>query len=99
MSVTLSHESRAALDRLSRASGVASSQFVSQLVHDAIPVLTAMAEAFEVARTSPSRAAELMQSATVAAMARAAQAQLEFEAVGKRKKRKLRRRPRTGSDK
>lgn len=92
LAITLSPESRAALERLTEASGIASSQFVSQLVHDAVPVLDAMTRSFIAAKKSPQRAAEIMQELLIDAHVEVAQHQLALDGV-KKKKRKLRRRP------
>lgn len=93
LAVTLTPESRAALERLSDVSGIASSQFISQLMHDAIPVVEAMTRSFEEAKKSPQRAAQIMQELLTDAHVEIAQQQLAFESARAKKKRKLRRRP------
>jgi hypothetical protein len=94
LAITLSPESRAALERLTQTSGIASSQFVAQLIHDSIPLLNSMSAAFAEAKKSPIRAAEIMRDALGGAHIDVAQHQLELDAyIGKKKKRKLRRRP------
>lgn len=93
LAVTLSPESRASLERLSKASGIAASQFISQIVHDAIPVIDAMTRSFEEAKKSPQRAAEIMRDLITHAQVEAAQHQLALDAAIAKKKRKLRRRP------
>lgn len=93
LAVTLTPESRAALERLTKASGIASSQFIAQIVHDAIPVIDAMAVAFAEAKRSPVRAAEVMRDALGQAHLHAAQEQLRLDVEIQKKKRKLRRRP------
>lgn len=79
LSVTLTPESRAALERFSEASGIASSQFITSIVHDAIPVIDAMTESFRIARSQPERAAELMTAQLLRASSLAAQAKLELD--------------------
>lgn len=91
LSVTLTPESRAALERLSEASGVAASQFISTLVHDSIPLIDATAKAFQIARTQPQKAAELLGAELVRAQILAAQGKLELDQAVSR--RKLRKRP------
>ena len=91
LNVSLSPESRAALERFSEASGIAASQFITGMVHDAIPVIDAMAESFRIARSQPERAADLMTAQLLRASSLAAQAKLEFD--GSPSTRKPRRRP------
>jgi hypothetical protein len=92
LSVTLSPESRAALERFSAVTGVAASQFISGLVHDAIPVIDATTEALRLAKSQPQKAADLLNSQLVRTVAAASQQQLELdEAI---KQRKMRKRPR-----
>lgn len=91
LNVTLSEEVRAALERLSRVSGIAASQFVGQVMQDSLPVLDAMAAAFEAAKRSPREAADLMRGVVSATMAAAAQEQLRFDAQVR--KPRLRKRP------
>lgn len=79
LSVTLSPESRAALERFSEASGIAASQFITGIVHDAIPVIEAMTESFRIARSQPERAAELMTAQLLRATTMAAQVKLELD--------------------
>jgi len=81
LSVTLSPESRAALERFSEASGIAASQFITGIVHDSIPVIDAMTESFRIARSQPERAAELMTQQLLRAATLAAQAKLELDEV------------------
>ena len=92
LAITLTPETRASLERLTQASGIASSQFVSQVLHDAIPLFDTMARSFEAAKKSPQRAAEIMQEMMTEVSVEAAQHQLAFDKATK-KKRKLRRRP------
>jgi len=91
LSVTLTPEARAALERLSQASGLAASQFISSLVHDSIPVIDATAKAFEMARTQPEKAAQLLSAELVRAQVMIAQGKLELDQAVARPK--LRRRP------
>lgn len=92
MSITLSPESRAALERLSAVSGIAASQYISGLIHDAIPVIEATAKALEIAKRQPQKAADILNETMVRAVGQIAQQQLELdEAI---KQRKLRKRPR-----
>lgn len=93
--VTLTPESREALERFSEISGVASSQFIRSIIHDSVPVIEAMTKAYAAARTAPQRAVSIMESEFVRTMAHAAQAQLELE---EHKVMKLRKRPRKPSD-
>jgi hypothetical protein len=90
--VTLSPESRAALERFSQVTGVAASQFISGLVHDAIPVIDATTEALRLAKSQPQRAADILNSQLVRTVAAAAQQQLELDDAIKQ--RKMRKRPR-----
>lgn len=92
LAITLSVESRAALERFSQATGIAASAFVAGLVHDAIPVILATADAIELAKKSPARAAAAMNAAMVGGVTQVVQAQLELEAASKKPKR-LRKRP------
>jgi hypothetical protein len=93
MSITLTPEARAALERLSVVSGIAASSYISGLVHDAIPVINATADALALAKKQPQRAAEIMNEQLVRVVGLAAQGKLELEeAVEKRKR--MRRRPR-----
>ena len=91
LQVTLSPEARAALERFSQVSGVASSQFITKMVDDALPLIESMTRAFETAKKAPQQAADIMREATHTAMARAAQETLAFDAHVKR--RRLRKRP------
>jgi hypothetical protein len=92
LSVTLSPESRAALERFSAVSGIAASQFISGLVHDAIPVIDATTEALRLSKSQPQKAADLLNFQLARTVAAATQQQLELdEAI---KQRKLRKRPR-----
>lgn len=93
LAITLTPETREALERLTQVSGIASSQFVSQMLHDAIPMIDAMTRSFEAAKKSPHRAAEIMQELLTEAQVEVAQHQLAFDAAAKKKKRKLRKRP------
>lgn len=92
LAITLTPESRDSLERLTQASGIAASQFVSSLLHDSIPVFDAMARSFLEAKKSPQRAAQIMGEMMSGASVELAQHQLAFERAVK-KKRKLRRRP------
>jgi hypothetical protein len=92
LSVTLSPESRAALERLTAVSGVAASQFISGLVHDAIPIIEATAKALEVAKSQPQKAADVLNEQLVRTLAKATQGQLELDQAIQ--ERKLRKRPR-----
>ena len=92
MSITLTAESREALERFSESSGIAASQFITSIVHDAVPVIDAMTESFRIARSQPERAAELMTQQLLRAGAMAAQVKMELdEEMATR--RKPRRRP------
>lgn len=93
LAITLTPESRDALERLTEVSGIAASQFISQLVHDAVPMLQGMTRSFEIAKKSPQRAAEIMSEMLGGVAVEVAQHQLAFDAAVKKKKRKLRRRP------
>jgi hypothetical protein len=89
LNVTLTPESRAALERLTEASGIAASQFISRIVHDAIPVIDATAKAMKMAKANPHRATELMHEVLTEAQSEMGQVQIEFE----EQRKKLRRRP------
>jgi hypothetical protein len=91
MSITFTPESRAALERFSQVTGIAASQFVTNIIHDAIPVIEATTKAFEIARTSPQAAAELMTSELLRVQALAAQEHLAL--AGEVVRRRPRRRP------
>ena len=78
MAITMTPEGRAALERLSAASGIASGQFVAKLVHDSIPVIDAMTQAFTVAKTHPERALEGFKDVIASAMVQGAQTSLEL---------------------
>lgn len=93
ISVSLSTESKAALDRLSEASGIASSMFISQILDNAIPMVEAMTRAFLEAKKSPLRAAEIMQEAMTDAHVELAQHSLALDSAITKKKRKMRKRP------
>lgn len=95
LSVTLTPESRAALERFSEVSGIAASQFIRSIVDDAVPIIDAMTRAYETARKSPARAVGIMESEFVRTMAKAAQSQLDLEVAKKEKK--IRQRPRKPS--
>ena len=86
LSITLSPESRAALDALSEAAGVSAASFIAGLVHDAIPVIEATTRALRAARTQPQKAADILNSEVVRAVAKVAQGQLELdEAIAERR--------------
>lgn len=91
ISITVSDEMRELLDRLSDASGIAASQFISQIVHNATPVIVSMIRAFELARDSPQQAAAIMGEAVNEGMIQLAQQQLALTERSTR--RRLRRRP------
>jgi uncharacterized protein (DUF1778 family) len=91
ISVTLTPESRAALDRLSDVAGVSASSFIGSLVHDAIPIIEATTRALVAARTQPQKAAEILNEQVVKANMVIAQHQLELDqAIKSRKVRKRR---------
>jgi hypothetical protein len=90
LAISLTLESRAALERLTKVSGIAASQFVASMVHDAIPIIEATANALEIAKTSPRKAGELMNTQFISSVSKISQAKLELdETVNK----KLRKRP------
>lgn len=88
----MSPESRAALERFSESTGIAASQLIRSIMHDAVPVIDAMTEAMSLAKNAPQQAADLMTSQLLSVTARASQANLELQEVAA--DRKLRRRPR-----
>lgn len=92
LNVSLTPESRAALERFSEATGIASSQLIRSVMHDAIPVIEAMTEAMAIAKTAPQQAADLMTHQLLTASARAAQLNIELQDTVKQKR--LRKRPR-----
>jgi hypothetical protein len=89
----LSPESREALERFSQATGIAASQLIRSIMHDAIPVVEAMTQAFAVAKTSPQKAADLMTEQLLNASVKAAQGKLELDNAVKEKLRKRPRKP------
>jgi hypothetical protein len=91
LNITLSPAARSALERFSQISGIAASQFISKIVEDSIPVIDSMTAAFEVARKSPIKAAQIMSDMTHVAMVNVAQESLAFEAEVR--KPRLRKRP------
>jgi len=93
ISVTLSAETKAAYDRLGEVSGIAASQFISQILHDSIPLIEAMTRSFLEAKKSPLRAAEIMQEAMTSAHIELAQHSLALDSAITKKKRKMRKRP------
>lgn len=86
ISVSLSDDAKAALDRFTSTTGIASSQFVGQLIDGAIPVIDATTEAFRIARSSPQAAAAHMSEVLNRAMIAGAQEKLELEAAAKTKR-------------
>lgn len=91
LNVSLTPESRAALERFSQVTGIAASQLIRSVMHDAIPVIDAMTQALAVVKTSPQKAADLMSEQLLNASVKAAQGKLELDEAVKEKK--LRRRP------
>jgi len=91
LNITLTSESRAALEKFSEVSGLAASQFVAQIVHDCIPLIESMTHAFELARKSPQAASDAMRDVLNQSMVQAAQHSLAFDKI--RPGRKLRKRP------
>jgi hypothetical protein len=97
LNITFTPEGHAALERLAQTSGIAISQYVSRLVHDAVPLINATADALAIARKSPQQAAEIMKGAFDDVMAPALQVRLELGEVGRPDQSEpapLRRRPR-----
>lgn len=92
LSITLSPESRAALERFSQVTGVAASQYISSLIHDAIPVIEATVKAIEAAKRTPQKAADILNEELVRVVGVAAQHQLALDEQIREKK--LRKRPR-----
>ena len=91
ISVTLSPESKVALDALSEVAGVSASSFIGSLVHDAIPIIEATTRALVAARTQPQKAADILNEQVVRANVVLAQQQLELDqAIKSRKVRKRR---------
>jgi hypothetical protein len=90
LNVTLTPESRAALERLTEASGIAASQFVASIVHDSIPIIEATAKAMALAKSNPQRAAALMNEVISETQGEMDQVKLDFA----EQRKKLRRRPR-----
>lgn len=91
LAITLTPESREALERFTKASGIASSQFVSKVVHDAVPMIDAMTRAYLAASKKPLDAVVMMEESLNEAMTTLAQHKLALEHTKRR--RKLRRRP------
>lgn len=90
LSVTLSPEARAALERFTEATGIASAQYVSGLINDAVPIIEATARALNLAKQQPQKAATILNEEIVRAIGLASQAKLELDEVGKRRKMRLR---------
>ena len=78
LNLTIEPETKAALDRLAEASGIAATSWANQLLNDAVPVMDAMAEAFSVVKSSPKKSAGIMHDLLRGAMAKGAQASLEL---------------------
>lgn len=92
ISVTLSPESKAALDALADVAGVSASSFIGSLVHDAIPIIEATTRALVVARTQPQKAADILNEQVVKANVMLAQQQLQLaDEIKVRKMRRTRR--------
>lgn len=91
LNVTLTPESRAALERFSASTGIAAAQLIRSLMHDAIPVVDAMTDAMAIAKSSPQKAADLMTAQLLSATAKASQAKLDLDEAAKEPK--MRRRP------
>lgn len=68
-----------ALRRLSAVSGIAQSSWATQFLAESIPVINAMADAFELAQKDRQAAADLMQNIAQTTMAKAAQAALDLD--------------------
>lgn len=79
MYVTLTPATRAALDRFTAATGIASSQFAAQILDGSVPVIDATTEAFKIAKRSPAAAASRMSEVLGQAMVAAAQEKLELD--------------------
>jgi hypothetical protein len=91
MAITVSATARASLERLSKVSGIAASQFVSKIVDDAVPIFDAMAGAFEVAKTNPRGAIESFEGVARDALVQAAQINMDLHDA--KPKKRLRKRP------
>ena len=91
LNVSLTPESRAALERFSASTGIAAAQLIRSIMHDAIPIIDAMTQAMSIAKTAPQEAADLMTSQLLSATAKATQASLDLDEASKEPK--LRRRP------
>ena len=83
--MSLSEDAKAALDRFTTTTGIASSQFIGQIVDGAIPVIDATTEAFRIARNSPNAAAGHMAEVLNRAMIAGAQEKLELDVLAKTK--------------
>lgn len=90
LAISLTVESRAALERLTQASGIAASQYIASLVHESIPVIEATANALEIAKRSPKQAADILNSEFIRGVTKASQAKLELD---ERINKKMRKRP------
>lgn len=77
-------EVRAALDRFAAVSGISPASFVASLLADSVPVIDAMAEAYQQARKAPLEAAETLRRVTHTAMVNVAQEQLRFDTHARR---------------
>lgn len=94
LAVTLTPESKAALDRLQASGGMAAASFVSVIVHESIPAIEALAHTFENAKKSPREALEKMRDVAASVLVNSAQASLDLDdAVRPRRKIRRRRTP------
>lgn len=91
LAITLSPESRLALEKFSQVTGMAASAFVATMVHDSIPVILATAEAIELAKRSPAKAAAAMNQMVTSGITQVVQAQLDLDQRSRTKR--LRKRP------
>jgi len=78
LAVTLTPESKAALDRLQASGGMAAASFVSVIVHESIPAILALAHTFENVKKGPSEALEKLREVADQVLVGAAQTSLDL---------------------
>lgn len=78
MNLTIEPETKAALDRLAEASGIAATSWANQFLNDSVPIMDSMSEAFSVVKSNPQKASNIMRDLMQGAMVKGAQASLEL---------------------
>jgi hypothetical protein len=90
LSITLSPEARGALERFTEVTGIASAQYITGLVNDAVPIIEATTRALAIAKTQPQKSADILNQEIVRVVGIAAQAKLDLDEARSRKKLRLR---------